>query len=65
MENKKNLYEETLRKLRENKNKRLSGDIIAIPWNLPRLSRVLPGIEPEKIIGITAGPKVRVNNCLV
>lgn len=59
MENKKvNLYDETLRKLRENKNKRLSGEIIAIPWSLPRLSRVLPGIEPEKIVLITAGPKV-------
>lgn len=57
MENKKNLYEETLRKLRENKNKRLSGEIIAIPWNLPRLSRVLPGIEPEKITIVTATTK--------
>jgi hypothetical protein len=58
MENKKNLYEETLRKLRDNKSKRLSGEIIAIPWNLPRLNRVLPGIEPEKIIVCTAGPKI-------
>ena len=58
MENKKGLYEETLRKLRENKNKRLSGEIIAIPWNLPRLSRALPGIEPEKIVIITASAKV-------
>jgi len=55
---KSNLYDETLSKLRENKGKRLSGEIIAIPWSLPRLSRVLPGIEPEKIIVVTAGPKV-------
>lgn len=58
MEKKQNLYEETLHRLRLNKTKRLSGDIIAIPWNLPRLNRVLPGIEPEKIIVCTAGPKV-------
>lgn len=58
MENKKvNLYDETLRKLRENKSKRLSGDIIAIPWSLPRLSRVLPGIEPESYVILTSGPK--------
>jgi len=56
---KTNLYEETLHRLRENKNKRLSGEIIALPWNLPRLSKVLPGIEPEKIVLITAGPKVK------
>lgn len=52
------LYKETLAKLAENKRKRLSGEIISIPWNLPRLSNVLPGIEPEKIIIVTAGPKV-------
>ena len=57
MENKKGLYEETLRKLRDNKNKRLSGEIIAIPWNLPRLSRALPGIEPESYVLISSGPK--------
>ena len=58
METKRGLYYETLKKLRENKEKRLSGEIISIPWSLPRLSRVLPGIEPEKIIVCTAGPKV-------
>lgn len=55
---KTSLYEDTVRRLKENKSKRLSGEIIAIPWMLPRLSRVLPGIEPEKIIVVTAGPKV-------
>lgn len=52
------LYKETLAKLAENKQRRLSGEIISIPWNLPRLSNVLPGIEPEKIVIVTAGPKV-------
>lgn len=52
------LYKETLTKLAENKRRRLSGEIISIPWNLPRLSNVLPGIEPEKLIIVTAGPKV-------
>jgi len=52
------LYERTIKKIRENKAKRLSGEIIALPWHgLPRLSKILPGIEPEKIIIITSGPK--------
>lgn len=49
------LFDETFDRLRENKRKRLSGEIISIPWNLPRLSNVLPGIEPEKIVIVTAG----------
>jgi hypothetical protein len=52
------LYEQTLEKLKLNKSRRLSGEIIAIPWSLPRLSKALPGIEPEKIVVVTAGPKV-------
>jgi hypothetical protein len=56
-EAKKLLYEETVKKLKENKNKRLLGESLAIPWSLPRLSRVLPGIEAEKIVVVTALPK--------
>lgn len=51
------LYKDTIETLRRNKEKRLSGDIIAIPWNLPRLSKVLPGIEPEKMVLVSSGPK--------
>lgn len=52
------LYERTIKKIRENKAKRLSGEIIALPWHgLPRLSRILPGIEPERIIILSGGPK--------
>jgi hypothetical protein len=51
------LYERTIQKIRENKERRLRGDIIALPWNLPRLSRILPGVEPETITLISSGPK--------
>lgn len=51
------LYERTIKKIRENKAKRLSGEIIALPWHLPRLSRILPGVEPETITIVTSGPK--------
>lgn len=51
------LYERTLKRIKENKAKRLSGEIIALPWSLPRLSRILPGVEPESITIISSGPK--------
>ena len=39
------LYEETIKKIEQNREDRLSGKVNAIPWELPRLSSVLPGIE--------------------
>ena len=57
MSTKKSLYEDTLDSLVRNKERRLAGDIIAIPWNLPRLAKVLPGIEPEKMVLVSSGPK--------
>lgn len=43
--------------LSDNRNKRLKGDIIAIPWSLKRLSRAIPGVEKGKYYLITANPK--------
>jgi hypothetical protein len=43
--------------LKHNRDKRLRGDVIAIPWSLARLSRLLPGVERGKYIIITASPK--------
>jgi hypothetical protein len=51
------LYEDVLGELSSNKNRRISGDVIAIPWSLPRLSGVLPGIEQGRYNLISASPK--------
>lgn len=45
-------------KLKDNRERRLSGDVIAIPWSLPRLSRVLPGISQGRFNLISANSKV-------
>jgi len=47
-----------IQKLEDNRNKRLNGGIIAIPWSLPRLSRVLPGIVQGRYNLISANSKV-------
>jgi len=51
------LYSNVVEELRENKLRRQSGDVIAIPWALPRLSAVLPGIEQGRYNLISASPK--------
>jgi len=43
--------------LKNNRDKRLRGDVIAIPWSLTRLSRLLPGVEKGKYVMISASPK--------
>ena len=53
------LYKEVIKQLKDNKQKRLKGEIIAIPWyKLPRLSKVLPGIVKENYTLVTANQKV-------
>lgn len=47
-----------IKRLEENRERRLNGDIIAIPWSLPRLSRVLPGIIQGRFNLISANAKV-------
>jgi len=51
------LYKTVLEELESNKQRRLKGDIIAIPWSLERLSTVLPGIEQGRFNLISASPK--------
>ena len=50
-------YSSTLKQIEFNKERRLRGDVIAIPWSLPRLSKVLPGIEQSRYHLISASPK--------
>lgn len=50
-------YQKVLQELKGNKQRRLSGDVIAIPWELPRLSTVLPGVEQKKYYLISSTPK--------
>ena len=43
--------------LKNNRDKRLRGDVIAIPWSLTRLSRLLPGVEKRNYYLISANQK--------
>lgn len=53
------LYKNVINALKSNKEKRRRGEIISIPWeNLPKLSKVLPGIIPENFAIVTANQKV-------
>jgi hypothetical protein len=51
------LYTSVVEELKNNKERRRSGDVIAIPWSLPRLSTVLPGIEQGRYNLVSASPK--------
>lgn len=52
------MYKEVLEWLIENKRRRESGEIIAIPFGFPRLSEYLPGILQGNYYGVTASSKV-------
>ena len=43
--------------IRANRDRRLRGEVISIPWSLKRLSKVLPGVQQGKYVIITASPK--------
>ena len=51
------LFNSVNEKISENKKRRLTGDVISIPWSLPRLSKVLPGIEQGRYNLISGSPK--------
>ncbi len=51
------IFNTTLSSILRNKKRRLDGDVIAIPWSLPRLANVLPGIEQKRYNLISASPK--------
>lgn len=52
-----NNFDHALSSIVRNKERRLEGDVIAIPWSLPRLATVLPGIEQGRYNLISASPK--------
>ena len=53
------IIERVIKELKENKEKRLKGEDILIPWiNLPKLSTVLPGVQKGRYVIITANSKV-------
>jgi len=53
------LYDNVLTSIKHNKQRRLKGDVIAIPWvNLPKLAKVLPGVMKENYVIISANQKV-------
>lgn len=52
------MIDRVIKRLEENRERRINGDIIAIPWSLPRLSRVLPGIVQGRYNLVSANSKV-------
>lgn len=51
------LHNKVINKLETNRERRLSGDVVAIPYPFLRLSEYLPGIEQGKYINITGSQK--------
>ena len=62
------MIDEVIKKLEANRERRLNGDLIAIPWStLPRLSKVLPGVRQGHytlISSQTKGAKSQICNFL-
>lgn len=52
------IFERVKSNIVSNKIIRESGGFTCIPWELPRLSNVLPGIQRAKYIIVTANSKV-------
>lgn len=46
-----------LKKIQENRERRLRGEVIAIPWSLSRFSRAIPGVQQGRYFLISANPK--------
>lgn len=51
------LYNTSLDNLHKYKERRKRGDVVSIPWSLPRLSTILPGVEQGRYYLISAMPK--------
>lgn len=52
-------YNEALQEISTNRQKREKGELICIPWaNLPKFSKVIPGIEKSRYTIVTANSKV-------
>lgn len=46
-----------LSQIRRNRDRRLEGELIAIPWSLTNFSTIIPGVEQAKYFLISASPK--------
>jgi hypothetical protein len=52
-------YKKVIDKIKLNKQRRLEGKYNCIPWsNLPKLCKIIPGIEQEQYVIVTASSKV-------
>jgi hypothetical protein len=52
------IYSRVKSTLKLNKQNRLEGKLNCIPWSFKRLTKVLPGIQKKRYIGVTANSKV-------
>lgn len=52
------MIERVIKKLEDNRQRRIDGKVISIPWSLPRLSSVLPGIVQGRYNLLSANSKV-------
>ena len=55
-------FERALQKLKDRRERILSGLINCIPLPFPRLRSWLPGIEKRRYTIVTANQKVKINN---
>lgn len=61
------MIDRVINTLESNRARKLNGDLIAIPWSLPRLSRVLPGVRQKHYTIISSqskGAKSQIANFL-
>lgn len=58
LQNESNIFSRVYNSISSNKRIRDSGGFVCIPWDLPRLSNVLPGIQRAKYVIVTASSKV-------
>ena len=58
LQNEHSIFKRVYDNISSNKRIRDSGGFVCIPWNLPRLSNVLPGIQRSKYVIVTASSKV-------
>ena len=51
------IYRKVLDNITRNRERRLTGELIAIPWSLGNFSRIVPGVEQGKFVLVSATPK--------
>lgn len=51
------IFGSVVKKIEKNRDIRENGGVVSIPWNLPRLSKVLPGVRKGQYTCITAATK--------